>query len=110
MELFVENPEISRDFYVEVLGFTETVVLHKDLIWIAHGDFEILLKKGNAHKAKDYQTASHGLVLYTDDLEAEKQALLKRGLEFKGFDGSEKCLTFTDPDGHWLQLVNPNDH
>ena len=89
VELFVENPEISRDFYVNVLGFTETVVLHKDLIWIAYGDFEILLKKGNAHTANVYQLASHGLVLYTDDLEAEKQALLTRGLEFKGFDGSE---------------------
>jgi hypothetical protein len=48
--------------------------------------------------------------MYTNDLEETVDAFKKKGLEFKGTDGSEKCLTFTDPDGHWFQLVNPEDH
>ena len=31
--------------------------------------------------------------------------LRERGLEFRGTDGSESCLTFMDPDGNWFQLA-----
>ena len=49
------------------------------------------------------------ITLYAEDLPATKNELEIKGLVFKGFDGSENCLTFTDPDGNWFQLVNPNE-
>jgi hypothetical protein len=29
-------------------------------------------------------------------------------LTFRGDDGGDAFPTFTDPDGHWFQLANPN--
>ena len=34
----------------------------------------------------------------------------QRGLQFQGSNGDDGCLTSTDPDGHWFQLVKPEDH
>ena len=44
------------------------------------------------------------MVLYTDDLTATSARLAEHGIQIRGDDGPG-CLTFTDPDGHWLQLV-----
>ena len=43
------------------------------------------------------------------DLEKSRNELISRGLIFRGTDGSDECLTFTDPDGNWFQLTDP-DH
>jgi excinuclease ABC subunit A len=57
-----------------------------------------------------YNNSNSGIVLYSDDLEKSRDELISKGLQFKGTDGSDKCLTFTDPDGNWFQLVNTNQH
>jgi hypothetical protein len=49
-------------------------------------------------------------VLYTDDLEGSPQRLVDHGVEINETVDSDKCYTFTDPDGNWFQLVDPNDH
>lgn len=54
-----------------------------------------------------YKDSDVGFVFYTDDLEKTRKELISHGLEFKGTDGSDSCLTFTDPDGNWFQLVDP---
>ena len=81
----------------------------QDQIWVRCGEMEILLRKGIPTNKNKYETSSNGIVLYTNDLESTSQELTKRGLTFKGAVDTEKCLTFTDLDGHWFQLVNPND-
>lgn len=108
-EIFVSNPSKSRDFYETVLGFkVETVQHDGSIIWMKHGATTFLLRPGRqAPETKTYQNAASALVLYTDDLPAAVSGLKARGLEFKGFDGPETCLTFTDPDGNWFQLVDP---
>ena len=111
IELFVKDPEQSKTFYQDVLGFEVTVVQDDQFVWLKSGDVEILLRPGqNESHAHDYAQAASGLVLYTSDVGAARTALEARGLEFKGTDGSDSCLTFTDPDGHWFQLVNPDAH
>ena len=55
-----------------------------------------------------YKKTSFGLFLYTNDLKKSEEELKQKGIEFVGFDQSQSCLTFKDPDGHWWQLVNPN--
>ena len=44
------------------------------------------------------------------DLEEAKKHFNSKGIEFKGTDGSPNCLTLTDDDGNWFQLVNKDDH
>lgn len=109
IELFVKNASASKEFYESVLGFEVVAVQSPDQVWVRCGEVEILLRKGNPTNSNQYESSNNGIVLYTDELESTSQALAKRGLIFKGTIDTEKCLTFTDLDGHWFQLVNPND-
>lgn len=110
IELFVADPIASREFYVTTLGFELVAVQDEQFVWIKSGAMEILLRPGaNNNPVATYNATSGGIALYTDDVENTAEILRKRGLEFRGTDGWEYCLTFTDPDGHWFQLVNP-DH
>jgi catechol 2,3-dioxygenase-like lactoylglutathione lyase family enzyme len=110
IELFVADPLRSRDFYRDVLGFTVIAEQqHGRFIWVALGDREILLRPGRGARpvTANYVEAASAIVIYTDDIAATAEQLRQRGLSFAGTDGSEGCPTFTDPDGHWFQLVNP---
>ncbi|MBN2379376.1 VOC family protein [candidate division WOR-3 bacterium] len=110
IELFVADPLKLKDFYVDVLGFEEVAVQGETFVWVKSGDVEILLRPGrNPSPAKSYQQAAAAITLYCDDLEKVMEKLKSHGIEFKGYDGSEKCSTFTDPDGNWFQLVNPEE-
>jgi catechol 2,3-dioxygenase-like lactoylglutathione lyase family enzyme len=112
IELFVTDPVQARQFYEEVLGFVVTAVQgNGQFIWLKLDDTEILLRPGQESPfISAYDQATAGLVLYTTDLEQTSRKLSQRGLRFKGSDGDDDCFTFTDPDGHWFQLVNPESH
>ena len=72
---------------------------------------EILIRPGQPPTpVESYEDAAKGIVFYTDNLAATTIELEGRGLRFKGTVDTEKCLSFTDLDGNWVQLVNPNDH
>jgi len=114
IELFVRDVDAARTFYIDVLGLDLIEVQPGGFVWVAAGDVSILLRPiraGESHPAASaYAEAACGLVLYTDDLNRTAAQLRSRGLVFGGNDGSPKCLTFADPDGHWFQLVNPRQH
>jgi catechol 2,3-dioxygenase-like lactoylglutathione lyase family enzyme len=108
IELFVADPLASRSFYTEVLGFAHVTTQGDTFVWLESNGTEILLRPGEGSQRGDtYQSASSALVLYTDNLSDTRKDLEQRGVEIRGTDGSPDCLTFTDPDGNWLQLVNP---
>jgi catechol 2,3-dioxygenase-like lactoylglutathione lyase family enzyme len=109
LELFVKEPLKSMEFYRDVLGCEVVAVQRDTFVWLSRGPIELLLRPGNGPSpAEQYNRTSTGIVLYTDDLQKTAAELTERGLQFNGTDGSDECLTFTDPDGHWFQLVNPN--
>lgn len=110
IEIFVKDPLASMEFYSGVLGFEVTDVQHERFVWMQSGTITVLLRPGDGGDKMTYQTAPNGFVIYTSDLEGAATRLRDKGVVFKGTDGSDRCLTFTDPDGHWLQLVDPNDH
>ncbi len=110
IELFVKDPLKSRDFYLSI-GFKLIEVQNDRYVWLDAGPIHILLRPGSERKGTEsYADGPMGLVIYTDDLDATIAALTKQGVAFRGTDGPERCLTFTDPDGHWFQLVDPNNH
>jgi catechol 2,3-dioxygenase-like lactoylglutathione lyase family enzyme len=110
IELFVPSPSRAKDFYHEVLGFEVAEIQHGgQVIWMTKYGLTILLRPGTPPVPATYQETAMAIVLYTDDLDREVIALQDRGLKFRGFDGSERCLTFSDPWGHWFQLVNPEE-
>ena len=111
IELFVSDPMRAKDFYTSVLGFELIVVQAGKFVWVESGSMQILLRPGGGRDAPTkYNDARMGLVLYAEDFEHVVQQLTARGLKFQGNDGSPRCLTFTDPDGHWFQLVSPADY
>jgi catechol 2,3-dioxygenase-like lactoylglutathione lyase family enzyme len=111
IELFVRDPLQSRNFYCDILGFEVVAIQEEKFVWLRSGQLEILLRPGSAGAAApEYWNAPAGIVLYSDDLDRDALRLLKQGIEFRGNDGSDRCLTFTDLDDHWFQLVDPNDH
>ena len=111
-EIFVRDPLAAKAFYTDVLGFELDVVQQEKFVWLRSDGATFLLRPSQDRRtaATAYQTADTAIVLYTDDLDTTKSLLESRGLVFAGTDGSPRCLTFTDPDGNWFQLVNPNEH
>jgi len=109
-EIFVRNPEAAITFYRDVLGFSVTVDDGSGMAWLEFDGVEFLLRKGAPPPPENrYEDTRAALVLYTEDLETAARRLKANGLIFKGTVDTEKCLTFTDPDGNWFQLVNPGD-
>lgn len=107
IEIFVQAPLKSRDFYVDILGFELDAVQGENFVWVKSGEQEILLRRGaNTAPAPDYQHAPAALVLYTDDLPRTRADLEAKGVVFRGDDMGSP--TFADPDGNWFQLADPN--
>ena len=111
IEVFVKDPMLSKDFYIDVFGFELETIQNEKFVWLKSGNYVILLRPGKGtDSASNYQSSKTGFVLYTNNLDKTKSELINMGLEFKGTDGADRCLTFTDPDGNWFQLVNPDEH
>ncbi|KAA3605246.1 MAG: VOC family protein [Calditrichaeota bacterium] len=111
IEIFTKDVQKAKEFYTKILGFKIVAEQSENLVWVATEGQEFLLRKGkNTSDSETYQTAKTGFVLYTENLTKTAESLKTNGLNFQGIDGSEKCLIFTDLDGNWFQLVNPNDH
>jgi catechol 2,3-dioxygenase-like lactoylglutathione lyase family enzyme len=112
IELFVSDPLASRDFYVTKLGFEVVAEQGPEgqaprFVWLKLGESgpEILLRPGKPLSQPSYQQAQAGIVLYTSDEPATMKELSARGLVINGEDTG--CPCFSDPDGHWWQIVNP---
>lgn len=109
IELFVQDIVKSRHFYCDILE-GELLSSSERVQWLSLGSIQLLLRLSSSRQeSRSYQEAAVGIVLYTDDLDDTVQVLQSRGLQFRGTDGNQRCLTFTDPDGHWFQLVNPTE-
>jgi catechol 2,3-dioxygenase-like lactoylglutathione lyase family enzyme len=110
-EIYVSDALAAKDFYVDILGFELDVIQAGKFVWLKKGTQSVLLKSGRkAPTPNSYQDAPSAIVLYTNDLPSTAEILKRKGLKFLGTDGSPNCLTFTDPDGNWFQLVDPKDH
>ena len=111
IEILTTDTQRSKQFYCDVLGFELEVIQNGQNIWLKKGDLEILIRPGlPSQSASRYEEAPTGFVLYTDNVQQTLDELISRGLQVRGTVDSDKCYTFTDPDGNWFQLVDPHDH
>ncbi|MCE9636333.1 MAG: VOC family protein [Planctomycetes bacterium] len=111
VELFVRDVVAARAFWEGVLGFEVTDVQHGGrIVWMRLGDAQVLLRPAVAAAVRDgaarYGTSGPAIVLYTDDHAGTLERLRAGGLVVEGDDGPG-CPVFRDPDGHWIQLVDP---
>lgn len=111
IEILAEDPLRAQKFYCDVLGFEVVTIQNEQFIWLIKDQQEILIRPGRRHtSANRYEDAPLGFVFYTNNVDKTLKELKEKGVQIKGTVDSNKCFTFTDPDGNWFQLVNPNDH
>ena len=111
IEILAQNPKQTQQFYCDVFGFEIETIQNNEFIWLKKGQLEILIRPGQKQDKKArYEDTGMGFVIYSDNVDESLAMLKEKGVEIKGTVDSSKCYTFTDPDGNWFQLVNPNDH
>ena len=103
IEVFVKDAPRSRDWYVRVLGANATSD-QGEFQWVELGGVELLLRPGTGSQAEGYRDSSLAVVLYVEDAAKFKSDLESKGVEVTHGDNDD-CLTFQDPDGHWIQSV-----
>lgn len=108
VEVFVTDVGRARRFWVEQLGFEVEEVQHDGrIVWMRLGAAVVMLRPGTPPGAGPrYGRSGPGIALFTDDLPATLARLAERGLVPDGDDGPG-CPTFRDPDGNWVQIVDP---
>ena len=103
LEVFVADAVRSRDWYVRILG-AKSVADQGQFQWVELGGFELLFRPGAPVFASSYRETGNAMVLYVDDLAAFRSALESEGVAVTHGD-DDGCLTFQDPDGHWIQAT-----
>lgn len=93
----------SRDWYVSVLGAKATSD-QGEFQWVELGGTELLLRPGRCAANSSYKETAIAIVLYVEDAAKFKTNLAAKGVEVTHGDNDD-CLTFQDPDGHWIQAV-----
>lgn len=103
IEIFVKDAAASRDWYVANLG-AKPVSDQGEFQWVAVDGTELLLRPGGGSHAEGYRDTSVALVLYVKDADQFRSHLEGNGVQVTHGD-NDGCLTFQDPDGHWIQAV-----
>ncbi len=107
IELFVKDPLRSKDFYINILDFEVINIQINKFVWLRSGQVALLLRPGHITiHADEYEHTNVTLIMYSDDLLAAAAHLEAHGLDVQN-EANKGYLTFTDPDGNWLQVVNP---
>ena len=100
----------AKKFYVDFLGME----VERERSW------QLFLKCGEqgvalfeAEKNEEIHGGSEmnhmALRLKTGEYEKVKALLEKQGIEVTGRGGDPRCVYFSDPDGHRLQLLMPDE-
>lgn len=108
-DIFVSDPLQSKEFYVDVLGF-EVVDIQGEgaFVWLKLGDYLVLLRPGkNPPTAPDYGDSATALCLYTDNFAQTVDRLQSLNVVKQSSETSSDCCTLVDPDGNWIQIVDP---
>ena len=108
IELFVRNPAESRAFYERVLGF-EVKAVQGQLVWLKLGDSEFYCARG-AIRAPHNNTEMLPPALSFTRITWMRlwQRCVPADWSYVEMMGRNARL-FTDPDGHWFQIVNSSD-
>jgi catechol-2,3-dioxygenase len=109
--LHVKDLSRSRKFYVEFLGLD---VEHESSwqIFLKCGSQGVaLFKADEGEKIHGGSEMNHmALRLKSGEYEKVKALLEEEGIKVNGRRGDPRCLYFSDPDGHRLQLLTPGEH
>jgi catechol 2,3-dioxygenase-like lactoylglutathione lyase family enzyme len=104
--LHVADLERARRFYIDLLGCT---VAHESswqsFLWCG-GQQIALFQTRNGEDIHAGSELNHmALRLQTGEYEEVKATLEAAGVQIHGRRGDDRCIYFSDPDGHQLQVL-----
>jgi catechol 2,3-dioxygenase-like lactoylglutathione lyase family enzyme len=106
--LHVEDVQRSKKFYAEILGMTPYQENDWQVFLHAGGQGVALFKRrGEARPAAGGDLNHLALNVAGGSYETLKAELERHGVKVTGRPGEDRCIYFSDPDGHRLQLVVP---
>ncbi len=108
--LHVRDVARSKKFYIELLGM-EVDHEGSDYLFMSCGKQSVALfevDKGERIHAGD-EMNHMALRLRSGEYQKVKTILEEAGVEVSGRRGDPHCIYFSDPDGHRLQLLTPEE-
>jgi catechol 2,3-dioxygenase-like lactoylglutathione lyase family enzyme len=108
--LHVSDLGRAKRFYIDLLGFS---VAHESAwqSFLSCGSQQVALFEmrggGEIHAGSEMNHMA--LRLESGEYEEVKAALEAAGVSVQGRPGDDRCIYFSDPDGHRLQLLTPRE-
>ena len=118
-ELVVSNINISRDFYVNMLGFKVEYEREEDkFIFLSLGNIQLMLEEGSKEELSQMKYPFGKGINFTfgvdniDELYSKfkkKKSLLKRNIEIREFRVNDEIIyakefSIVDPDGYFIRI------
>ena len=118
-ELVVSNIDISRDFYVNILGFKVEYEREEDkFIFLSLGNIQLMLEEGSKEELSQMKYPFGKGINFTfgvnniDELYSKfkiKKSLLKRDIEIREFRVDDEIIyvkefSILDPDGYFIRI------
>lgn len=108
--LHVSDPERSTAFYTDVLGMTVDHRGHGRVFLKCGSQLLGLFEARESDSFKPRHDVNHlALNIGAGTYEGIRGRLEAAGIEVRGRPGDDRCIYFSDPDGHMLQIVVPDD-
>ena len=108
--LHVSDLERSRRFYTDVLGMT---VAHESswqaFLWCGPQQVALFQVRDGQPVSAGAELNHMALQLESGTYEEVKAYLEGRGIQVSGRPGDDRCIYFSDPDGHRRQLLYPGE-
>lgn len=103
--LHVRDPQQSKKFYTEILGMEVYRDSERQVFMHAGRQGVALFKSGAAAPAPGSDLNHLALNVASGTYESLKAELEAHGVAVSGRPGDDRCIYFSDPDGHRLQLI-----
>ena len=118
-EFVVSNIDISKDFYVNMLGFKVEYEREEDkFIFISLGNIQLMLEEGSKEELSQMKYPFGKGINFTfgvnniDELYSKfkiKKSLLKRDIEIREFRVNDEIIhvkefSIIDPDGYFIRI------
>ena len=118
-ELVVSNINISKDFYVNMLGFKVEYEREEDkFVFISLGNIQLMLEEGSKEELSQMKYPFGKRINFTfgvdniDELYSKfkiKKNLLKRDIEIREFRVNDEIIyakefSIIDPDGYFIRI------
>ena len=112
IEIFCRDTAASAAFYRDHLGMSIADVQAETFYWMQAGSILLLLRPASSDRPAipSYSDSRVAFVLYCDDIPALLGKLAEADVLLRDDADGPGCSAVQDPDGNWIQLVDPTTH